>query len=149
MQVEVSGRHVYVDDEDAHLLNERKWYVDGYGYVARQVKARGVRRIILLHRVILGAVAGMSVDHIDGNPANNQRANLRVCTHAENMRNRKKHSNNKSGFKGVYRSRDRWRAQIKVNGTRIALGTFANIEDAAAAYAQAAPRYHGEFARPA
>jgi hypothetical protein len=149
MQVEVSGRVVSVDEEDAHLLSERKWYVDGKGYVVRGVKKRGVVRVFLFHREILGAEAGMSVDHIDGDPSNNQKANLRVCTHAENMRNRKKHRNNKSGFKGVCRSRDRWRAQINVNGTRIALGTFANIEDAAAAYVQAAPRYHGEFARTA
>lgn len=149
MQVEVAGHRISVDDEDAHLLRDRKWYVDSNGYVVRKVKTGGVGRIIIFHRVLMGAEAGVSVDHIDGNPANNQRANLRVCTHAENMRNRKKHRNNKSGFKGVYRSRGRWRAQIKVDGHKIALGTFANIEDAAAAYVLAAPLYHGEFARTA
>jgi len=41
-------------------------------------------RQVLLHRFIMQAPENMDVDHIDGNPLNNLRSNLRLCTTAEN-----------------------------------------------------------------
>lgn len=41
------------------------------------------------------------VDHIDGNPTNNTRSNLRVISYALNSRNKCKHKNNTSGFTGI------------------------------------------------
>ena len=60
--------------------------------------------------------------------------------------NRSKKS--KSKFKGVsWHKRDkRWRAEIKVDGTRIHLGYYVNAIEAVSAYDQAAKKYFGEFA---
>ena len=55
-----------------------------------------------MHRLILGLTdPAVHTDHINGDGLDNHRANLRVCSHAENMRNSRKRVNNKSGFKGV------------------------------------------------
>lgn len=54
-----------------------------------------------------------------------------------------------SGVKGVYwnTSHRRWQARISVNGTRLNLGSFDNIEDAAKAYQRAAIENFGPFVR--
>jgi hypothetical protein len=91
------------------------------------------------------------IDHINGDPSDNRWCNLRTCTHAENMRNRKMHANNECGFKGVWKRRSRTRspyvAQIRVNGKKIQIGTFASAELAHEAYLEAASRLHGSFKR--
>lgn len=58
------------------------------------------------------------VDHVDRNPLNNTRGNLRLVSSSENMRNRGRHRNNKSGYKGISwdRSQQRWKVQCEVNG---------------------------------
>lgn len=110
------------------------------------------RSVVLLHRLLTNAPAGKVVDHIDGDPTNNTRANLRVCSHAENMRNRAMNFRSAVGRKGVYRAAEagkatKFRARIQVGNRRINLGRFESAEAAAAAYNEAAKRYHGEFAR--
>lgn len=91
---------------------------------------------------------GMEVDHRDNNPRNNRWENLREATRSQNGCNRKIQSNNTSGMKGVFfdKTRRKWVAEIKLNNKKIRLGRFDLIEDAAAAYAAAAIRLHGEFA---
>ena len=102
-----------------------------------------------LHRIIMGEPDGMDVDHIDGDPLNNRRSNLRICTHNENMTNRKISKNNTSGFKGVYWSKrdNNWRSQIKYNNKRIHLGCFDSLEEATKARKDAEEKYFGEFNR--
>jgi hypothetical protein len=89
----------------------------------------------------------MWIDHINTIKADNRIANLRLATPTQNQQN-------KSGY-GVYPKgvtwRNRlvrpWQAKIRVNGVRIHLGSFEDMEDAAEAYRKAAEEYHGEFAR--
>jgi hypothetical protein len=83
------------------------------------------------------------IDHINGNALDNRIENLRVVTRFDNNKNRKKPSNNTSGFMGVHKhlnkSSFKWRAQIWDSNTRklVHLGSFSNIEDAVAARAAA------------
>lgn len=108
---------------------------------------------ILLHREVAAraglAIDGLEVDHRDGNGLDCRRENIRPATPSQNSCNRKRRSDNKSGFKGVYwhSSIDKWVAEIAVSGRKQRLGCFVNKLDAAAAYAAAAVRLHGEFAR--
>ena len=100
---------------------------------------------ILMHRMILGELAeGKFVDHIDGDGLNNQSYNLRPCTHAQNMKNRRKVSG-ASRFKGVQKDGDLWRARIVSDGKRYTLGKFHSQVAAAKAYDAAAIKLHGEF----
>jgi|DEB0MinimDraft_6_1074348.scaffolds.fasta_scaffold38978_2 hypothetical protein len=108
----------------------------------------------LAHRVIWLLMTGQDpgdnlIDHIDGNCYNNRFSNLRLANRYQNGCNRKKHSNNTSGLKGVswHKTLKKWQAYITVNSERICLGYFKAKEEAYAAYCEAARRLHGEFAR--
>ena len=88
------------------------------------------------------------VDHIDGNPLNNRRKNLRVCTNMQNNRNKKITNKNTSDIIGVCwtPNRNKWRAHIVVNYKQKHLGYYTNIEDAIVARLTAEREYFGEFA---
>ena len=91
---------------------------------------------------------GYSVDHIDNNPLNNQKYNLRICLLKDNSKNSTKRKNTSSKYKGVYfeTGTKKYKANIKVNYKTISLGRFTNEIDAAKAYDAAAIKYFGEFA---
>lgn len=87
------------------------------------------------------------VDHIDGNALNNTKANLRVCTQSENLRNSPIRSSNKTGYKGVQRLPYSYRAWIRRDGKSVCLGCFKTAELAGEAYKTAAREEYGEFYR--
>jgi len=103
----------------------------------------------LLHRVLTGAIKGVSVDHWDRDRRHNWRGNLRVCTQSQNLANRPGWQKAKSSrFKGVSWSetRGRWEVYIKVNWKKINLGRFVDEIQAARAYDAAAVKFFGDFA---
>lgn len=140
------GRLALIDHDDADLTVMR-WYSCG-AYAAHRAG-----RLILMHRLIMERMNqqpipdGLLVDHANGDPLDNRRANLRLATPAENAQNRKLHANNTSGYKGVCRIGDRWQARISAYGRRIHLGYHDTPEDAYNAYCEAARAYHGRFTR--
>jgi hypothetical protein len=71
-------------------------------------------------------------DHIDRNPLNNQRTNLRLVTRTQNQYNKDPQTNNTSTVTGVhYCIRDRkWIARISKNRKRIVIGYFDSFEEA-------------------
>lgn len=77
----------------------------------------------------------------------NRRKNLRICTRAQNMWNRKR-THGSSKFKGVYWAADRnkWRAAIYLDSKIRVLGSFLKEEDAARAYNKAAKKTFGKYA---
>lgn len=93
---------------------------------------------------------GIEVDHIDGNPANNAIANLRLATSTEQKRNKGVQRNNRSGLKGAFyhacRKGKKWRSQIKVGLNLVFLGYHETAEQAHQSYLAAANRYFGEHA---
>ncbi|WP_412102526.1 HNH endonuclease [Paenibacillus alvei] len=98
----------------------------------------------------MGDVGDYVVDHINGDPLDNRRENLRVATRNENCRNRRRRKRYKYRFKGVTYDKDKvvnkWRARISYEGKRHCLGYFYTETEAAKAYNEAAIRLHGEFA---
>ena len=127
-----------------------KTYSGGGKFVAMTNETKnGKRSPLRMHRFILDAPVGKCVDHIDGNPLNNVRSNLRISTVSENLQNRGKQTNNKSGFKGVCFSTNakKYIAQIEANSEKFHLGYFCAAEDAARAYDQKAKELHGDFAK--
>lgn len=87
------------------------------------------------------------IDHINRDKRDNSVANLREATCTENNYNMGLTKANSSGYKGVSwkKSKGKWQSIISHNGKRIFLGEFADIQDAAQAYADASVKYHKEF----
>lgn len=102
------GQYALVDDTDYDWLNQWKWYASlekGSYYAVRENTGRNISRIpIRMHRQILGLKRGdkREGDHRDHNTLDNQRHNIRICTHQQNMLNRRKPYNTSSSFRGVY-----------------------------------------------
>lgn len=143
------GKITIVDDEDYEFLSKWKWHLDSTGYAVKNVKlSNNTRRMLLMHRLITLAHKDEQCDHINRNKLDNRKSNLRICTDAENKRNKSAYSNNASGYKGVsWNKRDeKWRAKISVNHKYLYIGSFENIMEAAKAYDEAALKHHGEFA---
>jgi hypothetical protein len=145
-----SGDVVFIDDSDAHLMVDGNWCIQKVGHLKYAFRVEGRGRVYL-HRLITDACNGYVVDHINGNGLDNRRENLRVCTLAQNLQNRKRAKHAIHPYKGVSKSRHgRWEARIggtaknaKVKRQR--LGAFNTIEEAAAAYDIAAVLMYGEF----
>ncbi len=137
-----------VDDEDHILINLHQWRAkfknDNVCAVIRSVNSRS----IYLHRQLLDITdPKQQVDHRDINPLNNQRANLRICTNAQNNRNKRKYKNNTSGHKGVTWDKNdkKWRAQIMLNYKAHNIGRFDKLEEAIKAYEDKAKELFDEY----
>lgn len=150
------GYFTWVDDGDFARLAQFPWHVifSGQSHVYA-MRIRADRSHSLMHREILGLPSTKQdkrvVDHIDGNPLNNCRANLRICTRAENNRNcNRVQRTSMAGLKGVRltKSGKRWEARISFDGRLRSLGCFPLKESAGAAYDRAARELFGEFAAP-
>lgn len=150
------GLFSLVDDEDFPSLAAHKWYAHtarGKTYVRRNTpspSAKSHQTTVWMHRVVLAAVAGSYVDHINGDTLDNRRSNLRIVTHSQNQANRRLlQPNNTSGYRGVTYSkrRQKWIAQIIHMGRRREIGVFETAEAAARAYDKALVELHGAFAR--
>jgi HNH endonuclease len=135
------GLFALVDAADYDWLTQWPWHANNMGYVLR--RERGTRRHIRLHRLLCG-IDGVShkvaeVDHLNHDPLDNRRANLRVVTHRQNMLNRKKGRGAwpVGEVPGVrLRPSGRWEAAIKVGGVPHYLGLFDTAEEASSARAR-------------
>ena len=151
------GQFAIVDAVDHEWLNQWKWYAywnpkTKSFYASRDVWDGERSRHIRMHRQVLRLPqeSKLQGDHVDPNRTlDNRRSNLRIATALENVRNRRRQSNNKCGFKGVswHKNTKLFRAQIKVNGKQITLGRRKTAQEAYELYCDAAKFYFGEFAR--
>lgn len=146
------GKYAIIDSEDFSAVECYKWNYSNSGYAKTAVPhptIKGRQSYLYMHTLLMSTPKGMHVDHKDGNSLNNQRSNLRLCSHADNMRNSKIPKNNTSGYKGVgfLKRSGRWNACIYFMNKRIHIGNYTNKDDAARAYDTKATELYGEFAR--
>jgi HNH endonuclease/AP2 domain len=154
MMIRTRARHLFlIDAEDLPKISEFKWSVSSDGDGRMCVSTRIGKKKIYLHRMLLDAPDGQRVDHRNGDPLDNRKANLRLATYQQNMFNRRKAKTygNKpttSSFKGVSwdNSCGRYKAQIMKDRVNHNLGRFRDQRSAAMAYARAAQEMFGEFA---
>jgi len=148
------GEEFYFDLEDFEKIKNICWSISRENGIIKHVEGydtEETRKNVLLHKYILGLDKKVEIDHIDRNPLNNKKYNLRPCTHKQNIANASIKSNNKWGVTGIYRYIIRgrvagWRAQIENNGVSYHLGTFVLFEDAVKARLNAEKEIFGEFA---
>lgn len=137
----------YFDLKDYDTIKEYTWYEyvnPKTKYHSLRTRERGTRKNILMTD-LLGC---KFYDHIDRNPLNCRRNNLREVTQQQNTVNKSKMSNNTSGITGVSwdKQRQLWAANICKNYHRVWLGWFQNKDDAIIARLNAEVKYYGEFA---
>jgi hypothetical protein len=136
------GFSTTVDDEDFDWLSQYKWSatsfrLKGSGKPYAQAKVNG--KVTLLHHLVLpDCPVGLVRDHIDGDPLNNRKSNLRFVTKSRNMRNQHR-------IRGYTWDEERqlWHASIYVDGRRIFLGRFETEGKARQAYVDAHERLVG------
>jgi hypothetical protein len=117
--------------------------VTGYVEIHAGGRLRYAHRLAWIHA--RGQIPeGAYIDHINGNRADNRLENLRIASHADNLRNCKLRVDNTSGVKGV--SFDASRGQWVASVGRRHIGRFPTIEQAAAARRAAATEAFGAFA---
>lgn len=143
------GQFAKIDAVDAERVSRFQWCAVRRGgqWVARRRRRRSEgpgSQHVLLHRFIMAAPEGVPIDHVNRDPLDNTRANLRLATRQLNSANRAGWS---AGFKGVHETpNSTYSAKIRVDGRLRHLGTFARPELAAAAYDAAAQAAWGDFA---
>lgn len=147
------GQVALVDDDDFERLSMFSWHAawnpSTQSFYAKRTTPHenGKQRTIRMHRAIVNASEGSTVDHKNHNTLDCQKSNLRVCTTADNVRNRKgANKNSKSGSRGVFWHKEnrKWHAQINA-GRKIHLGFFNEKSEAEAAYAEANIKHFGDF----
>jgi hypothetical protein len=79
------GKCALIDESDVALVSGRRWHAMPSNVTWYARSSDGV----YLHRLLTECPDGLEVDHVNHNGLDNRRANLRVCTHTENMRNGK------------------------------------------------------------
>jgi hypothetical protein len=140
---------VLIDIEDIELMSGYTWYVmKSYNhkyrdtfYVQTNWKLNDGRcRTLLLHRLIRlqdDILNPLHIDHINCNPLDNRRANLRLVTRQENLMNMTR-------VKGYcwHKAKRKWQARLMVDGKPIHLGYFDSEQTARAAYLEAKAIHH-------
>lgn len=140
-----NGKSFTYSDEDYFTAIRYGWCYSN-GYVIGRVGGKNVR----FHRLVTNCPEDKHVDHIDGNPLNNCRDNLRITDRSGNMRNSsyKNVVGKTSQYKGVCLCRvtGKWKAQITAGEGTINLGRYKTELEAAKVYDLKAKELFKEFA---
>lgn len=139
------GQRCIIDKEDVDILKQFYW---SYNRHNKHVNGNVENKTIQIARYIMMSrgyclSANDVVDHIDRNPLNNIKKNLRVCDRRTNAFNKGCQTNNKTGYPGVsfHKTKHQYQAYIKIDGRHIYLGFYDNLEDAIKARKNAENKY--------
>jgi hypothetical protein len=118
---------------------------EGYRVIQLNAKFYKAHRLVyLMHKGYLPK----TLDHINGDRADNRIENLRAVSAGQNQHNRKLNSNNTSGYKGVAWDKENknWTTYINLEGRRIFLGYYSTPEEADKVVRKAREELHGAYA---
>lgn len=150
-----SNKKMLVDDSDFEMMSKVVWKVDRVGYCAGSVGLTLASQIGVpsgrwyAHRLIMRPEGKLTVDHINLNKLDNQRENLRICTHRENTFNRPKRKDSiSSKYIGVHwcNTHKAWIASISINRKQKRKRCGSEVE-AALLYNELALKHRGPYAR--
>ena len=145
----VNGPNAICDEEDFAFLSSFTWRAYGTPptfYPTIRLSGTSFH----MHQLVVREEKKFKVNHRDGNPFNNCRANLRLASNqqiaAQIPKSFKRPSS--SRYKGVYwcKLKLKWKASISIDGVRQIVGYFCDEEAAARAYDTAASAAFGDFA---
>tara|TARA_E500000318_G_C3530232_1_gene200160 strand:+ start:173 stop:694 length:522 start_codon:yes stop_codon:yes gene_type:complete len=119
--------------------------IDKFGYRTIKIEGQTYKAHRLVWKYHCGKDPKEFIDHIDGNRSNNNMENLREATTQQNGYNRGPSKNNKLGIKGVCKYKNKYIAEIVINGKRKYLGFFDTIEEARLAREESEIKFFKEF----
>lgn len=133
-----------VDTEDYGELIINKWHaqhnahLDGY-YAARreylgEIEGKEKWACNLMHRKIMDAPKGKVVDHINHNPLDNRKSNLRIVSTRQNLQNQKRKTTSKYPGVSWAKHAQKWTARINMGEKYQHLGYFEDEREAAKTY---------------
>ena len=108
---------VKIDNDDLEKCNKLTWHY-AKNKDSKYIQTRIKGKMIKLHRYIMNMNnSNLVVDHINRNPLDNRKSNLRICSYKENSFNKSIRVDNTSGIPGVsfHKTNKKWRAKIKYN----------------------------------
>lgn len=131
------------DKKDLKLVLSYRWFLN-HNYVATNLNQKNFS----LHTLLIKAYKGLYIDHINRDSLDNRRCNLRTCTQSANAKNRIKHKNSNSIYKGVYwhKKNKNWVTVLKSDKKVYYIGNFLKERWAGMAYDIWAKDLHGGFA---
>jgi hypothetical protein len=140
--------HTLIDAEDYEAVSRHSWYLHRTAGRKNYAASRVRGRVVLLHRFLVHAPAGLEVTHVNRDGLDNRRSNLRIATHSDTHHNIPAQEGCTSEYKGVcwHRGGRKWVAQIDFEGVHYYLGLYRSEEDAAIAFDAVARALHGQFA---
>jgi hypothetical protein len=142
-------KYALVDDEDFEKVKLFKWTYHNQGYACRVKTVNRKQTMFFMHRFIMNAKKGQSVDHKNHDRLDNRKENLRTCTQSQNLQNMKVRSG-RILPKGVTsyptKKGNKYRAQIFLKGKYIHMGVYFDLKEATKAYNKGARQHFGEFA---
>lgn len=123
-----------IDLDDVNLVKDKFWHQHPSGYAVSSGRHR-------MHRLVMRADGKSIVDHINRNPIDNRKSNLRLASSSLNGFNALRKNE-----VGITFEKGKWRSRIYVNNKKIHLGRFECIEDAIESRKKAEIKYFGELA---
>lgn len=138
-----TGTKFYIDSEDYNRIKQYKWVEAKGGYIGTRLKGG---KFLSIHNVILNIKDNHKnvVIYVDGDKKNIRKNNLKIVDRQQYIKERRIRSNNKTGYTGVsLYGKNKYRAQIMVNGQNIVLGVRSNYSDAVKLRKEAEKKYFG------
>ena len=128
------GKYALVNVDGFELVKNFRWYLNKEGYVMRSQHISGSgkkrkKKIVILARLLMDAPKNKVVDHINRDPLDNRKENLRICSRSQNEA-----------------KTERWISGIKLKYKKFILGSFESEIEAAKVYDKKAREFFGEFA---
>jgi len=144
-----TGESFLISKEDIDLIYKHRYYISGRSRkeTQRYAQTRIDNKNVGIHRQILNAKPKEYVDHINHNPMDNRRENLRMCTNQQNAFNCTNNTNNTSGVKGVWfdKSRNKWACEIMINYKKAFFKRYDTFEEAKNKRFELELEYFNEF----
>ncbi len=159
IKIKLANGETCIFDKDDEWIPEKFTLIKSRAYVLARRSfdteyGRAVEKLYV-HRLVmkLKPNSKWQVDHINRNPLDNRKSNLRLATAIQNAGNTMKKTRGKSGFRGVIKRDDKlkkpWLAYCgpkNKSGGYKCIGYYRTAEEAAHAYDRAALERWGQFA---
>lgn len=127
-------KSIKIDVEDMNKCSNYSWVLSQHQktfYIVARDKLKQSGKNIYLHNLVLDKPSSFTIDHINRNPFDNRKSNLRICKQNENNYNKDiKLGKNKEKYIYFDKRRNKYRVNFNRNGKQIFIGYFDTIEQA-------------------